>query len=114
MILAYSLKRMLYSEQPTVLLARRDLNPMILTNFENLNSISNILPDPVIIRIYLRTTDRHFRDQGKVRHPKSKLLKCNLVQKLNTFWKPYLRIFTAGKASLVNFQSSYFVFAYLH
>ena len=31
-------KSMLYSEQPTVLLARRQ---MLLANFENLNSISN-------------------------------------------------------------------------
>ena len=36
-------KRMLYSEQPTVLLARRHLNAMPLTNFENLNSILKIL-----------------------------------------------------------------------
>ena len=35
-------KRMLYSDQPTVLLARKHLKTMILTNFENLNSISNI------------------------------------------------------------------------
>ena len=33
---------MLLSEQPTVLFARRHLNTMILTNFENLNSILNI------------------------------------------------------------------------
>ena len=38
-------KRMLYSEQPTVSLARRHLNTMILTNFENLNSISNIFQE---------------------------------------------------------------------
>ena len=38
-------KRMLYSEEPTVLLARRHLNTMILTNFENLNSISNIFQE---------------------------------------------------------------------
>ena len=71
-------KRMLYSEQP--LLAWRHLNTMILTNFQNLNSISNIfqemhnflvLTDPVIICIYLRTTGRHFRDQGNIRHPTS-------------------------------------------
>ena len=51
-------KRMLYSEQPAVLLARRHLNTMNLTNFENLNSISNfflgahdflVLVDPVVI-----------------------------------------------------------------
>ena len=53
-------ERMLYSEEPTVLLARRHLYTM--TNFENLNSISNIfqetrdflvLTDPLIIFIYL-------------------------------------------------------------
>ena len=104
------LKRMLYSEQLTVLLARRHLNTMILTNFENLNSISNIfqethnfvvLTDPVIICIYLRTNDRHFHDQGNVRHLTTKLLKCDLVQTLNTFRNPSLRIFATGKASLV-------------
>ena len=69
---------MLYSEQTAVLLARRQLNAMILTNFENLNCIPNIflekqdfifLTDPVSICINLRTTDRHFRDQGSARHP---------------------------------------------
>ena len=35
-------KCMLYCEQPTVWLARRRLNTMLLTNFENLNSIVNI------------------------------------------------------------------------
>ena len=34
-------KRTLYSEQPTVLLARRHLKTIICTNFENLTSISN-------------------------------------------------------------------------
>ena len=38
-------KCMLYSEQPTVLLARRHLNTMLLTNFENLDSISNIFQE---------------------------------------------------------------------
>ena len=103
-------KRMLYSKQPTILLARRYLNTLLLTNFENLNFILNIfqethdflvLTDPVIICIYLRTTDRYFRDQGKFHHPTSKLLKCNLFQILNTFWNPSLRIFAAGKSSLV-------------
>ena len=78
---------------------------MILTNFENLNSISNIfqdthdflvLTDPVIIYIYLRiTTNRHFRDPtdifGNVHNPTSKLLKCDLVQTLNTFRNPLCR-----------------------
>ena len=67
---------------------------MILTNFENLNSILNIfqethdflvLMDPVIICIYLRTTDRNFRDQVNVRHSSLKLLKCDLGEILNTF-----------------------------
>ena len=101
-------ERMLYSEEPTVLLARRHLYTM--TNFENLNSSSNIfqetrdflvLTDPLIIFIYLRTTDKHFRDQGNVRHPISKLIKCDLVLTLNTFQNPSLLIFTVGKASLV-------------
>ena len=101
-------KRMLYSDLPTVLLDRRHLNTMLLTNFENLNCISNIfqethnllvLTDPVIF-IYLRTTDRHFRDRGNVRHSTSKLLNCDLVQTLYTFQNPSLRIFAAGKASL--------------
>ena len=52
-----------HSKQQTVLLARRHLNTLILTIFENLNSISNIfrdthdflvLTDPVIICIYLK------------------------------------------------------------
>ena len=67
-------KRMLYSEQPTILLARRHLNTMIFNNFENLNSISKffevthdllVLTDPVTICFYLRTTDRHFRVWSK-------------------------------------------------
>ena len=69
--LVVNAKRMLYSEHPTVLL--KHLNTMFLTNFENLHSISNIfqethnflvLTSPVIICIYLRTTDRHFLDEG--------------------------------------------------
>ena len=77
---------------------------LIHKKFENLNSISNIfqethdflvLMESVIICIYLRnsqrkflskkTTDRHFRKQSNVRHPISKLLKCDLVQNLNIF-----------------------------
>ena len=38
-------KRMLYSEQPTVLLARRHLKTMLLINFENVNSILNIFQE---------------------------------------------------------------------
>ena len=114
---------MLYSEQPTVLLAWRHLNTMLLTNCENLNSISNIfqeiknflvLADPLIICIYLRTTDRHFRDQGNVRHATSKLLKCDLVETLNPFRNPFLRIFAAGKASLVLHLKSPFLIGVLN
>ena len=112
----FSLSLSLYSEQLTVLLARRHLNTMLLTNFENLNSISNIfqethdflvLTGPVIICIYSSATDRHFRDHGNVRHPTSKLLKCDLVQILNTFRNPSLRIFAVGKASLVYHYKAY-------
>ena len=101
-------KRMLYSVV-SVLLARKHLGRMILNNFENLNSIWNlfqethellILTDPVIICIYLRTTVRLFRDQGNARHLSSKILRCDLVQMLNTFWNHFLRIFATGKASL--------------
>ena len=111
-LLSYA-NRMLYSEHRTFLLARRYLNTMILTNFENLNSISNIfqethdffvLTDPVSICIYLGITERHFCDQGNVRYLTSKLLKCDLVQILNTFRNPSLRIFAAEKASLVFYK----------
>ena len=62
---------------------------MLLTDFENLNSILNIsqeflsflglngllnntrfilvFTDPLIISIYLRTTEKHFCDQGTIR-----------------------------------------------
>ena len=62
--------RMMYSEQSTILLPPRHLSAMLLTNFENVNSISNIfqethdlsvLSDPLIICIYLRTTDNQFK-----------------------------------------------------
>ena len=110
-------KCMLYSEQPTVLLAKNHLITMIWTNFENLSFISNIfqethdflsLTDLVIIYIYLRTTDRHFRDQGKVCHPTSKLLICDLVQTLNALRNSSFEIFAARTASLV-----IFIFIYL-
>ena len=77
-----------YPEQPTVLLAQRQLNTILLTNIENLNSILNIsqethdvlvLTDLVIICIYLRTTDRQLSDQGNVHHATSKVWKSNLV-----------------------------------
>ena len=45
--------------------------------------------------------DRHFRDLGNVRHPTSKLLKCDLVQNLNTFRNPSLQILVTGNISLV-------------
>ena len=83
---------------------------MLLTNFGNLNSVSSIfqeihdflvLMDLLIICIYLKTTNKHFRDQENVRHPASKLLKYDLIQTLITFWNPSLRTFAAGKVSLV-------------
>ena len=92
----------------------RRLNTIIFTSFEKLNSISNIfqethdtlvLTDPVIICIYLRTTDRHFRDQGNVRHATSKLLKCDFVQALNTFRNPSVRIMLPGRHLLLCVKS---------
>ena len=56
---------------------------------------------PLIICIYLRTNDRHFHDQGNIRHPTSKWLKWDLLQTLNNFRNPSLRLFAPGKASLV-------------
>ena len=100
---------MLYSEQPTVLLARRHLNTVILTIFENLNSISNIfqethnflvLTDPSVICIYLRTTEKHFCDQVKVRYPTSKLPKWDLLQTLDTFRNPSFRILEGISCSI--------------
>ena len=75
---------------------------MILMNFENLNSILNtfekthdflVLMNSLILGIYLRITHRCFRDQRNVRHPTAKLLKCGLVETLNTFRNLSLRIF---------------------
>ena len=92
----------------------RRLNTIIFTSFEKLNSISNIfqethdtlvLTDPVIICIYLRTIDRHFRDQGNVRHATSKLLKCDFVQALNTFRNPSVRIMLPGRHLLLCVKS---------
>ena len=56
---------------------------MFLTNFENLNFMLNIFQEThdflvltglEIACIYLKTTDRHIRDQGNVCHLNSKLL----------------------------------------
>ena len=49
--------------------------------------------------------------------PTQKLLKWDLVQTLNTFRKPFLLIFAAGKPSLLSFvfgQDSIFVCFNLH
>lgn len=108
-------KRMLHSEQQIVVLARTHLNTMILTNFENFNSISNIfrethgflvLTDTAIICIYIRTVFV----TGDWRPPAHlKVTKCDLVQILKTFWNPSLGIFTAGKASLVDIVLMYII-----
>ena len=83
------------------------LKTMLLANFENLNSVSDIFhethdylvsTDSIIICIYIKTNSRHFSDQEKVI---SKLLKCYLDQTLNNFWNPSLQIFAAGILSLV-------------
>ena len=83
---------------------------MILTHFENLNYISNIFQeihnffsfDSPSNDLYLFKNHRQtFSWPGNVRHPTSKLLKYDLVETLNTFRKPYLQIFAAGKAFFV-------------
>ena len=56
---------------------------------------------PVIICIYLRTTDRHFRDQENVGRTTSKLLRYDFVQILTTFRNPSLGIFAAANTRLV-------------
>ena len=50
-----------------------------------------------LICIYLRTTDRHFRQQGNGRHPTSELLKCDLVQTLNNFRNPFCGFLLPGR-----------------
>ena len=113
--------RMMYSEQPTFLLARRRTNIIIWANFENLNSISNslqetqdflVLTDSVIICVYSKTTDRHYCDHGNVRRPNSKLQKCDLVQTLNTLRNPSLQIFASRKASLVFNKNAFMKYSY--
>ena len=108
---------MLYSEQPTVLLARRLLNTMILINFENLNFIANIfrethdflvLTDPVVVCTYLKTTDRHFRDRGNVRHPTLMLLKCDLVKTLKYLSETFFPDFCCREGSSFLFHSNLF------
>ena len=109
-------KATLYSEQPTILLARRHLKTLTSTNFENLNSISNIfqethdflvLPDPAIICIHLRTTDRYFLYQGNDRYPTSRLQKFDLVQTLNTFWNTFCGFLLPERYLLLNPHSGY-------
>ena len=71
------------------------------------------LKDPLIICIYLRTTNRHFRNLRNVRHPTSNLLKSDLVETLNTFRNRFSRIFAAGKASLVLIVPAYYQLVFL-
>ena len=47
------------------------------TRFLSFDGPSNYL------HLFLRTTGRHFLDQGNVLHPTSKLLKCDLVETLH-------------------------------
>ena len=107
-------KRMLYSEQPTDLLAWRHLNPMLLTNFENLNSIPNIfqethdflvLTDLVIICIYLRTY--LFKNLLKGCFPGNSLV-CHSPRHSNFFWARHFWNLVGGPAqqSYLNVISS--------
>ena len=54
-------KRMLYAEQSTVLLARRHLNTTLLTNFENINSISNIFQETHDFLVLKKPTSYMYR-----------------------------------------------------
>ena len=83
----------------------------LLTYFENLNSISNIfrethyflvLKDPLIICIYLfKNRRRTFWWPGERPSSHLKVTKMCFGRNINTFQNPSLRIFAAGKASLV-------------
>ena len=77
---------------------------MTLTNFENLNSILERFDGPSNYLYLFKSNRQTFSRQGNVRHSTSKLLKCDLVQTLNTFRNPSLRFFAAGKASLVDYM----------
>ena len=77
---------------------------MTLTNFENLNSILERFDGPSNYLYLFKSNRQTFSRQGNVRHSTSKLLKCDLVQTLNTFRNPSLRIFDAGKTSLVTIK----------
>ena len=72
---------------------RRHLNTMTLTNFENLNSILERFHGPSNYLYLFKSNRQTFSWQGNVRHSTSKLLKCDLVQTLNTFRNPSLRFF---------------------
>ena len=66
-------------------------------HFENFSWNTKFLSfDPVIICIYLRTNYRHFRNQGKVRHPISTLPKM--------WFGPSTKYLAVGKVSLVCFN----------
>ena len=104
---------MLYFEQTTVSLDWR-LNTILLTNFENLNSISNIfqetlhflvLPDPRIICIYLiYFIYLHHQRQtlsSPGERPSFSLRVTKMCFGLNIkYLSESFRIFTAGKAFL--------------
>ena len=51
-----------------------------------------------------KTTDGRFPDQGNFRH-QTTILKWDLVHSVNTFWNTSLRIYAAGKASLVRTET---------
>ena len=56
------------------------------------------LDDPVIICIYLKTTDRHCLDQKNIRHSTSKLLKDDFVQDFqNTYLLLVRHLLFSGK-----------------
>ena len=60
-----------------------------------------VLMDPVIIFIYLRTTDIHFCDQRNGHHPTSKLLECGLAQTYIPFGTLFCGFLLPGKHLLL-------------
>ena len=85
---------------------------MILTNFENLNSISNISQERTFLTFDRLSISNYFYlfknhrqtfswpGEGPSFHLKDKDTKMWFVKTLNTFRNPALRSFAAQKASL--------------
>ena len=124
---------MLYSEQPTVLLAWKYLTQSFwpyrrkfwnfkfhlkhfpknarFLSFDGLSNYLYLFKEELAWVPLKKTTDRHFRDQVNVRHPISKLLKCALVQRLNLFRDHFCGFLLPGRhlSLLIISEFSHFV-----